>query len=165
MDCCCHCTVELMAKVGTYSSIGKKRHGLCWWRCGSHLLKMRFLFYLWNSGIVLDVLNAILTLSLFETRLLWNAGVALGASGCELCLLQGWRSCWIILDANIIGNVGLRSATCQLDLSSRYASHISAIRRSIKDQGLSIVNSLDYSYLLIRPASKDQKLLSFLKNP
>ena len=83
----------------------------------------------------------------------------------ELRLLQTQRSRWTILDADVVGNTGFLSATHQLDLSSRYAPRISAIGRFIKDPGLSTVNSLDCSSFSIRPASEDQKLLSFFKNP
>jgi len=103
-------------------------------------------------------------LSLFETRLSWNVEVALEASGRELHLLKMQRLRWIILDTDVVWNAGLLGATRQLDLSLRYASCISAVGRSIKDMGLLTVNSLDYSSLSIRPASEDQKLLSFLKN-
>ena len=110
-------------------------------------------------------LNMSLALSLFEVRLSWNAGVTLEASGRELHLLQMQRSCWSILDANVVGNAGLLSVMHQVDLSSRYAPRISAVGRSIKDPGLLTVKSLDCLSLLIRPASKNQKLLSFLKDP
>ena len=103
-------------------------------------------------------LNMSLALSLFEARLSWNAGVTLEASGLELHLLQMQRSCWRILDANVIENAGLLRVMYQLDLSSRYAPRISAVRRSIKDLDLSAVNSLNCSSFSIRPASEDQKL-------
>ena len=123
---------------------------------------MRLLSGLETRGSCWMFLNVSLVLSLVEARLSWSTEVTLEASGREPRSLEMQRSCWIILDANVIRNAGLLSATRQLYLSSRSATHIFVVGMCIKDLGLLI---LDYSSLLMRPAFKVLKLKSFSQNP
>ena len=128
VDCICQCTIELITKAETYSFVGKGR------RDSPSLDEDVTFIGHWDA-----------TLIWLETRLLWNVNVILDASVCEPHLLEMRMSRWIILDADVVRNVGLLSATRQLILSSRFAPHISAVGNSIKDLGLSTINSLDCS--------------------